>query len=114
MGNSNFLSFIKKTSKQADKGINDFIDYVKENINTFPRTTDLEQLAFAMHNRLTPLQTIGFQKMILMYFELDSKQQLDEIYKMNPSKLLEDVNLIIEFQDRNPNYKFNHLLPNKK
>jgi len=59
-----FYDFVRTLPKQQDKGINNFIDFVKADKN-FPTVNDPAILAIHLYLHLDPVTTTGFQKCMM-------------------------------------------------
>ncbi len=92
-----FKTFIDKNidTNQDDPISNEVIKIVK-NDKEFPKTSDIKSIASHIYNKLDHGQTTAFQKLLLFwkFAENNYKQPTDP-------KLLNEINYIIDLQDRN-------------
>jgi len=96
-----FLTFIKTLPDQDDKGSQDFMAFVRSDLN-FPATSDPEKLAHYLYRKLNLNHrlTLAYQKLLMLYFyaENNYKQPSDPT-------LLGKINLIVSLQNNDPLYK---------
>ena len=78
----NLISFIKGLPKQDDNGIKDFLDIAKLDSN-FPNSSDPIKLAQYLYLQLSPDETLGFQKMLMIYTQSEPSNQVPPKYKNN-------------------------------
>lgn len=106
----NFISFVKALPKQDDSSLNGFLDIAKSDSN-FPNSSDPIKLAQYLYLQLNPEQTLGFQKMLMIYFQVEPANQIPPKYKNDQELYLKAINYILSLQDNDTNYPFKHLLP---
>lgn len=109
----NFISFIRNLPQQDDPGLNGFLTIAKSDPD-FPGTSDPLKLAKYIYLKLSPENTLGFQKSLMIYFQLEPTNQIPPKYKNSPDKFLEAINFILKLQDNDPMYPFAHLLPKNR
>lgn len=100
----NFPTFIKQNSKQEDKDILSFIEAIKK-INSVPVSSDPRLLSRYLYFKLNRQQTLGFQKCMMFYKASCKDNELPTELKNNEQTFLDAINLIVELQNSNPNYK---------
>ena len=106
----NFISFVRTLSKQDDDSLNGFIDFAKAD-NNFPNSSDPIKLAQYLYLQLSPDDTTGFQKMLMVYFQVETTNQIPPKYKDDQQLFLKAINYILKLQDNDPSYPFADLLP---
>lgn len=98
-----FLTFVQQNAKQSDPALKSFANFF---INRYPPhlSSDPRILALQLYNKLTHLQTTGFQLFMIMYSH-ESKNQIALELKIDHAAFLEAINRIVELQNNDPNYK---------
>ena len=106
----NYISFLKNILEQDDHDINGFLD-IALNDSNFPNSSDPVKLAQYLYLQLTPDETIGFQKTLMIYEQKEIANQIPPKYKNNEALFLRAINYIVKLQDNDSKYPFAHLLP---
>jgi hypothetical protein len=109
----NYISFIKDLQKQEDNGINSFLE-IAQNDGNFPNSSDPIKLAQYLYLQLTPEQTLGFQKTLMIYQQVETANQIPPKYKNDQQLFLKAINYILKLQDNDSNYPYADLLPKNK
>ncbi|MDD5569645.1 MAG: hypothetical protein PHD97_00645 [Bacteroidales bacterium] len=99
-----FLTFVKQNSKQSETDILSFINAIK-NIDSIPASSDPRLLGRYLHLKLNHQQTLGFQKCMMFYKAICKNNELPEELQNDEKAFLGAINLIVELQNNNPNYK---------
>ncbi|MFA6925271.1 MAG: hypothetical protein WC223_13580 [Bacteroidales bacterium] len=99
-----FLTFIKQNAKQEDKDILSFIEAIKK-IDSVPVSSDPRLLGRYLHLKLNHQQTLGFQKCMMFYKATCENNELPAELQNDEMAFLNAINLIVELQNNNPNYK---------
>jgi hypothetical protein len=64
----NFISFLRDLPEQDENSLNGFLDIAKLDSN-FPNTSDPIKLAQYLYLQLTPDETTGFMKLLIIYIQ---------------------------------------------
>ncbi|MFA6923598.1 MAG: hypothetical protein WC223_05020 [Bacteroidales bacterium] len=99
-----FLTFIKQNSKQPDKNILSFIEKIKK-LDSVPSSSDPRLLGRYLHLKLNHKQTLGFQKCMMFYKSVCKNIELPKELQSDELAFLDAINLIVELQNNNPDYK---------
>ena len=106
----NFITFLRNLPEQEDDILNGFLDIAKLD-NNFPNSSDPIKLAQYLYLQLTPDETTGFMKLLIIYIQTETSNQIPPKYKNNNDLFLKAINYILKLQDNDPLYPFAHLLP---
>ena len=99
-----FITFVKQNAEQTDPALKSFAKYVLRTQN-FLLSSDPGILALNLYNKLTPLQTKGFQIFMILYRQQENNM-LREILKKDDQEFLAAINIIINWQNSDPNNKY--------
>ncbi|MEN9548990.1 MAG: hypothetical protein RIR12_1581 [Bacteroidota bacterium] len=67
-----FISFIKQNAAQTNPALKSFANYAAAN-KKFPVSSDPRVLSLYLYNKLTALETKGFQLFMILYKESEKK-----------------------------------------
>ena len=106
-----FIEFIRTMPSQQDEGVNAFVIWARAH-PLFPTSSDPNELAKFLYNKLNHKMTLGYQMCFMVFASMplpdDPNAPVPEIpvgLLMNPQKMLEAINKIIELQTADKNYK---------
>jgi hypothetical protein len=100
----NFRTFLKQhAQEQPDPRIAAFLKIFFA-LPEVPTSSDPRALAEDLYIHLNEEATTGYQSCLLFYSE-DPSNQLPAELRKNPAALLDAVNLIVELQNNDPNWK---------
>lgn len=99
---STFLDFICTLTFQNDEATNTFIATAVHDAN-FPKTNDPAKLACYLYLKLNPIQTMVFQKLLVMY-HATHPDRLPKRAFATDGMALNTINLIIGLQNASAEY----------
>ena len=110
----NFITFLREEidHQYGQRDVDAFYDFAI-NDETFPNSSDPVKLAKYLYLKLTPQETLGYQKFFGIYTQICTSNQVPPKCKNDKEYFLRAINYIVKLQNNDPNYPFRDLIPHQ-